>query len=112
MSILYREDNRIITIHTRNTTYQIHIDANGFLQHMYYGARIENEDMSYLYLNYDRACAGNPDEVYPNRRISFDTMPQEFTGYGVGDFRLRSVCVHNEDGSYGADFRYVSHEIS
>lgn len=112
MSVLYNEENRTITIHTENTTYQMRAEPNGFLQHLYYGRRVDEEDLSYLYFNYDRACAGNPDEVYPNRTISFDTMPQEYTGYGVGDFRIHALALRNADGSYGADFRFDSYKIT
>ena len=105
MAILFNEERNTITIHTENSTYQMRIAPHGFLQHTYYGKRIADEDMSYLYLNYDRACSGNPDEVFPSRRISLDTMPQEYPGYGVGDFRIRPVAVRNSDGSRGADFR-------
>ena len=111
MGILYNEANKTITIHTANTSYQMRISPFGFLQHTYYGKRISDEDMSYLILYYDRACSGNPDEVFPSRKISLDTMPQEYPGYGVGDFRIRPLAVRNADGSRGADFRYVSHEI-
>ncbi len=112
MSIIFNEDSKVITILTKNTSYQMRVDPHRFLQHLYYGRRIENEDMGYLYLDYDRACSGNPDEVYPSRKISLDTMPQEFPGYGVGDFRINAISARNADGSYGADFRYVEHEIS
>lgn len=112
MSIIYNEDRKTISIHTANTTYQMRIAPHGFLQHTYYGRRVEDEDMSYLYWNYDRAGSGNPDEVFPSRRISFDTMPQEYPGHGIGDFRIHALSIRNEDGSYGADFRYVGYSIS
>lgn len=111
MAIIYNEERKTITLHTAHTTYQMHIAPHNFLQHTYYGKRIDDEDMSYLILNYDRACSGNPDDVFPSRHISFDTMPQEYPGYGVGDFRIRPIAVRNADGSRGADFRYFSHEI-
>lgn len=111
MSIRYNEQARTITIDTKNSSYQMQIDQYGFLHHLYYGKKIGDMDMSYVYMDYDRACAGNPDEVYPSRVISFNTMPQEYTGYGVGDHRINSIAIVNEDGSYGADFRYVKHEI-
>ena len=53
MSILFNEENRTITIHTLNTSYQMRIDEHGFLQHTYYGGRVREEDLSYLHLNYD-----------------------------------------------------------
>ena len=110
MSILVNKEHNTITIHTKNTTYQMRSDRYGFLQHTYYGNRTE-DDLSYLFMNYDRACAGNPDVVFPSRTVSFDTMPQEYTGYGVGDFRIHALAVRNEDGSYGADFRYAGCEV-
>ena len=112
MSIYYQEDSRTITINTCRTSYQLRVDPHGFLQHLYYGRRIPQEDMSYLYPDYDRPCSGNPDETSPGRTISFNTMPQEYTGYGIGDFRVHSIAVRNADGSFGADFRYVSHAVS
>ena len=111
MSILYNSNNRTITIQTQNTTYQMRIDEFGFLQHTYYGGSVRVEDLSYLHLNYDRACSGNPDDVFPSRRISADTMPQEYPGYGVGDYRIHALAARNADGSYGADFRYAGHSI-
>ena len=110
MSINYLEQTGIITIETSHTMYQMSVDENGFLRHLYYGKRFPLDDMSYLYPGYDRACAGSPDETYPSRMISFNFLPQEYTSYGIGDFRINSLAVRNADGSYGADFRYVSHE--
>jgi alpha-galactosidase len=112
MSILFNEEHNTITINTKNTSYQMRVSSEGFLQHLYYGKRIGEENFRYLYHNYDRACAGNPDEVFPNRAISFDTMPQEFPGYGVGDYRIHAIAARNADGSYGADFRYAGHEVT
>lgn len=112
MSIVFQRKTGVIDIYTRNTSYQMRVDDHGFLRHLYYGKRIDGEDLSYLYMDYDRACAGNPDDVYPSRKISPDTMPQEFPGYGVGDFRVNAIAARNPDGSYGVDLRYVSHEIS
>ena len=37
MSIIYDEKYKTITLHTRNTTYQMQIDRYGFLLHLYYG---------------------------------------------------------------------------
>ena len=49
MSITYFENNGIISIDTKSSTYQMRIGQHGFLQHLYYGSRIGHEDMSYLY---------------------------------------------------------------
>jgi alpha-galactosidase len=87
------------------------VDKIGFLHHLYYGRRIGNTNMSYINTHYDRGFSGNPYEVKFDRTFSLDTLPQEYTSFGVGDFRINGLSVINGDGSYGADFRYVGHKI-
>lgn len=111
MSIIFNQEHSTITMNTKNSSYQIQISEHNFLLHLYYGQRVLDDDMSYLYMTFDRACAGNPNEVFPSRTTSFNVLPQEITGYGIGDFRIHSIGLQNADGSYGADFRYVKHEI-
>ena len=111
MSIVYSKNDSTLTLHTRNTTYQMKIDPRGFLWHTYYGSLVPDMDMSYLLLTNDRACAGNPDEVYPDRTLSFDILPQEYTGSGVGDYRINSMALVNPDGSRAVDFRFVDFSI-
>ncbi|MDO4466347.1 MAG: alpha-galactosidase [Bacillota bacterium] len=111
MSIIYNPVQSTLTMHTKNSSYQMKIDEHKVLVHTYYGSRIADDDMSYLYMTFDRANAGQFEEVFPDRTISLDTMAQEYTGCGVGDYRISSLLVQNGDGSYGADFRYVKHEI-
>ena len=58
MSIIYDEKYKTITLHTRNTTYQMQIDRYGFLLHLYYGKTAEG-CMDYLLTYYDRGFSGN-----------------------------------------------------
>ena len=111
MAIYYEESRKLLTIETKNTSYQMLADENGFFHHLYYGRRIDRSNMEYLLTNYDRGFSGNPYILRNNRTFSLDTFPQEYTSFGVGDYRINSIAVTNGDGSYAADFRYVSHEI-
>lgn len=111
MSIRYDADQKLLTLDTKHTTYQMMVDQYGFLQHLYYGRKVENANMSYMTGSYDRGFSGNPYEAKENRGFSLDTLPQEYTSFGVGDFRINGLSVVNGDGSYGADFRYVGHRI-
>ena len=111
MAIYYEEKQRLLTIETENTSYQMLADENGFFHHLYYGRRIDRANMEYLFTNYDRGFSGNPYILRNNRTFSLDTFPQEYTSFGVGDYRINAIAVTNGDGSYAADFRYVSHEI-
>ncbi|MBR1781473.1 MAG: alpha-galactosidase [Oscillospiraceae bacterium] len=83
----------------------------GILCHQYYGRRIRATDLSYLDRYYDRGFSGPLYEYRRDRTPSLDTLPQEYTSCGVGDYRINSIDVINADGSQCADFRYVGHEI-
>ena len=111
MSIIYKEQDRLFTLHTKHTTYQMQVDDLGFLHHLYYGRSVNGMNMNYLNVHYDRGFSGNPYEMSEDRTYSTDTFFQEYSGFGVGDYRIHGVEVVNGDGSCGADFRYVSHRI-
>ena len=111
MSIAYQEDGRLLTLHTKNSTYQMSVDEQGFLRHLYYGRRVGDTDMNYLLAQLDRACSGNPYERRYDRAFSLDTLPQEYPSSGVGDYRVGCVRVVNGDGSDCAEFRYGGHQI-
>jgi len=45
-------------------------------------------------------------------KYSLDALPQEIPGSGVGDFRDDMIEIRHADGSFAADFRFDSFEIS
>lgn len=111
MSIRYIEDTRQLILETKNTAYQMKIDELGYLQHLYYGPKLGQNDMSYPFRIYDHGFSGNPYDMRQNRAYSLDSMAQEYTSFGVGDFRVTSIRASCSDGSRCAEFRYESHEI-
>ena len=112
MSIRFIEETKQLILETKNTGYHMKIDQLGYLQHMYYGPKPGQDDMSYAFRYYDRGFSGNPYDKRYDRTYSLDSMPQEYTSFGVGDFRVNSIAASCSDGSRCAEFRYVSHEIS
>lgn len=110
MAIIFDENNRLITLNTKNSTYQMKIDEYGFLLHLYYGKRT-NGNMDYILVNLDRGFSGNPYDAGDNRKYSLDALLQEFPCRGAGDFRSPAFEVRYEDGSFGCDLRYESHII-
>ena len=110
MGIIYCEKDRIFTLQTKNTTYQMQVDRYGFLLHLYYGKKTDT-CMDYLLTYYDRGFSGNPYDAGEDRTYSMDTLPQEFPCYGSGDFRSTAFAVENADGSMSCDLRYKSHKI-
>ena len=112
MSIHYDEKTRQLILETRNTCYQMRIDETRYLKHLYYGPKLGQTDMTYPFRIYDRGFSGNPYDMQDNRAYSLDSMPQEYTSYGVGDFRINTITASYSDGSRCAEYRYVSHEIT
>ena len=104
--ILLDKENNVFTLHTQNTTYQMKADQHSVLVHTYYGPRVAGGDLSYLVRYADRACAPNPSEAGLDRTYSLNTIPQEYSTCGVGDFRLPSIELELPSGSHTCDLRY------
>lgn len=111
MAITFNETTRIFTLTTAHTTYHMQADAQGYLLHLYYGARTAGE-MDYL-LNYgDRGFSGNPNSAGSDRTYSLDALPQEYPSLGTGDFRNYALNIENADGSQCCNPVYITHEIA
>lgn len=111
MSVTYSNKTKVFTLQTAHSTYQLKIGAYDYLLHLYYGEKIRDDDTSYLIRRYDRSFSPNPYEAQDDRTFSLDTLPQEFTSSGVGDYRVRSIEVQNADGSFVFAGKYRDHKI-
>ena len=107
MSICIDEARKIFNIETRESQYQMAVDSFGCLRHIYYGKKIGGEDLRGLHLLYDRGFSGNPYRAGRDRSYSLDTICQEFSSCGVGDYRVPSLGVRNADGSRCAELHYA-----
>ena len=105
------DSSLVFTLHTQNTTYQMKADRYHVLLHTYYGPRVGGGDLSCLVRYADRACAPNPAEAGLDRTYSLNTLPQEYSTCGVGDYRLPSIELELPCGSCSADLRYTGHEL-
>ncbi len=103
-------ENNVFTLHTRRTTYQFKADEHGVLLHTYYGARVGNDDLSCLIQLADRGFAPNPYDAGTNRWYSLNTLPQEYSTCGVGDYRMPAIIAENADGSHIVDLRFERFE--
>ena len=110
MAIRYSDTDKIFTIDTEHTTYQMKVDTYGFLLHLYYGNRV-NGQMDYLLTYYDRGFSGNPYDAGTNRTYSMSELPQEYSSLGNGDYRSVAFAVENADGTTSCDLRYKGYEI-
>ena len=111
MAIIYNPNKKIFTLHTAHTTYQMQVDPLGYLLHLYYGEKT-NSSMDYVLTYADRGFSGNPYEAGKDKTFSLDTLPQEYTAYGNGDYRINGLETEQADGSDTANLKYESYEIS
>jgi Alpha-galactosidase len=110
LAIKYNDQDKIFVLLTNNTSYHIKIGPHNTLLHLYYGKRIES-NLDYLIRYMDRSHCSNPNEFGKDRTFSMDTQLQEYSTFGMGDYRISCLDVINEDGSCAADLRYQSHKI-
>ncbi len=110
MAVFFEQSNRIFTLQTNHTTYQMKVDDMGFLLHLYYGSKVSG-DMDYLLTYYDRGFSGNPSDAAGDRTYSMDVLPQEYPVLGTGDYRSSALIIRGADGSQCCDLRYVGYEI-
>lgn len=112
MSIVVEKQKHLFTLHTKNTTYQMKADRYGTFLHIYYGERTDDTDKSYTICFRDRGFSGNPYEIgKENREYSLDVLPQEYSCYGAGDYRISALKVESENGSCAAALRYKEYQI-
>jgi len=104
-------NGNVFTLQTRNSTYQMKVTEHGHLLHLYYGSRIEDEDVSYIIPQVMRSHESNPAEVGEDRIYSLCAYPQEFSSNDAGDYRIPSIELVNPDGSYAFVGKYKSHNV-
>ena len=113
MSITVCEEARTITLHTKNSSYQMKADEYGTLLHNWYGGKTGEEDLSYLFYRTNRGFSGNPHEAgKTDRSYSLDTLPQEISTFGAGDYRITALRIRNGAGDRALRLRYEGYEIT
>ena len=111
MAIQFDAANRIITLHTRTTTYQMQIADTGHVLHLYHGRRIDDACLDYIHVLTDCGFSPNCHENRLRREVSPDILPLEYSAAGSGDYRTPALECVSAQGLVGADLRYVRHEI-
>ncbi len=109
MSVAFHQDNKIFRIDTKNTTYAFCITNMQMVEHLYYGRRVGECDLTYLsnrqIYTFSATFEGE------GREFSESTLFWELSSGNSTDFRDGSVWIENADGTVGNRFVYLSHEI-
>lgn len=105
-----KAENKVFSLETANTLYQMKVDEFGVLNYLWYGAKTDC-CMDYLLDYPDVGFSGNIYEAEDNRSYSLNTRPLEYGAEGVGDFRVPAISVTHADGSTALDLRFQNYEI-
>ncbi len=114
MAIFYYEDKRIFKLDTSDSSYVIQVDKDGFLLHLYYGAKIPDVNLPKFanrcrYASFSATTPEADSEYFTG--FTPDTWPFEIGCNGCADMRKASLQIRNADGNAATDVRYVSHKI-
>ena len=110
MKIHYDEASRSFKLDTERTSYCISIaDTEGFIGHAYYGAKVSDEDLSYLLRTKEGPFV--PSENERDRSSFMDSFPTEYPGNLVGDYRDGAVSVLDEAGHSAVELYYKGYRI-
>lgn len=105
------KDN-VFKLDTANTSYIFAITPQGHAEHIYYGAKLPEADEAALRLKNTIMLGTTVDYGKESAGYSLETLPQEYSGIGKGDFRHSPIELIMPDGTFVTDFIYKSHEVA
>ena len=100
-------NNNSFLLSGKHFSYIMTVTHTGFLQHVYYGGKVQPLDMAY----YTQVAADTAPICDSNMDEKFDFMMSEYGFFARGDFREPSVIIERGDGSAMSRFRFVSYEV-
>ncbi len=107
--VTYTDNMKLFTLQSKNSTYALAALEDGFICHIYYGKKVEDDDLSYLLrLN------ENPWTLKNNERDKgtlMDTLPFEYPCHGTGDYREPCLMILDKNGMSTCEIKYKSHKI-
>ena len=94
--ITFLKETNTFFLENERVTYAFGI-RNGELEHLWFGAKIGHDDLTYLRTAIGSGCdAGQPGRYSPNHHS------QELPVYGQGDFREPMLTWRGENGDLGS----------
>ncbi|OPA81203.1 alpha-galactosidase [Paenibacillus selenitireducens] len=110
MTIYYDEAKQLFHLQSKDTSYVIQI-VKGFPSHVYWGKKLRADSNLDGIITPTERASFSPTPFPEDKRLSLDTLPQEFPQYGTSDFRDPAYQVQLRDGSRISELSYLSHRI-
>lgn len=109
--IEFDKQNKVFHLHNDDISYIFGVEKGGFLSSLYYGKRINEYHGQLKNPRKDRGFSGNlPGST--ERDYSLDTILQEYSSRGDGDYRDVAAVIRQADGSRSAFFTFKSYSIA
>ncbi|HEY8389762.1 MAG TPA: alpha-galactosidase [Clostridia bacterium] len=107
--IIFDQKNNGFLLSGKKYSYALHVTQSGYIQHLYFGKKIDKADLTYLVNYYGITTAPRIDDF--NIDMATDGMLAEIGSYGRGDFHEATVISVREDGSAMSRFKFFSYKI-
>lgn len=111
MAIKFIEDKKIFRLDAGTSTYVMQVRENGYLQHLYYGASVKDDDLEYMITYLMAPFHPKAYDSYNNKAFSTDIQPMEYPVNGTGDFRTSAFSANSVCGSNASELKYESYRI-
>lgn len=110
MSIHFHEDLGLFHLQSDRSSYVIELVRGVYPAHAYWGRRIRDNRVLGLLERRGRASF-SPSPFREDASFSLDSLPQEYPGYGSGDFRQPAYQVQLANGTTVTEAECVRHRI-
>lgn len=107
--VIFDKKTKAFLLSGKSYSYTMFVNRAGYLQHLYYGKKIEEGDLAFLVKAQGESLSPNPEDR--NADMATDGMPSECGSFGRGDFRSATVIIKRSDGAAMSRFKYVRHAI-
>lgn len=104
-------ENDVFRLDTQESSYWFHITKYGHLEHVFYGPRLNNQDIEGLIVKRSATYGSCVSYTQEDLTYCLDNMCLEWSGTGCGDYRQSPIEAKMPDGTFISDFVYVSHEV-
>lgn len=104
-------DKGTFHIQTAHTSYIFRVTEHGHLEHVHYGAAVCAGDAEALSLKRTAQYGTSVPYTKTDDAYCLDTLPQEWSGAGRGDYRSAPLEAKMPDGGYTTDFRYAGCQL-
>ncbi|RKP53832.1 alpha-galactosidase [Cohnella endophytica] len=110
MKIRFDENQKLFHLSTPNTSYVIKLTRGLYPTHIYWGRKLR----SYRWEEREHSLIPtgfSPTPFKDDPHFSFDTLPQEYPGYGTGDYRHPAYQAEMANGTTATELIYEKHRI-